>query len=259
MRIITLNANGIRSAQRKGFFGWFAEQQADFLCLQEVRANESQLDDSLFNLEGYHRLIVSAEKPGYSGVAIYAKQTPATISSKMGRSEFDQEGRFVEFGYKDLSIISCYFPSGSSSEARQDAKYRFLNAFDDWLSSHKKPKRNYIICGDLNIAHTNKDLKNWKGNQKNSGFLPEERAWLDQLFNDLGYVDAFRCVDDRDGQYTWWSNRGRARENDVGWRIDYQIVSPELKPFIKNAYVYKETFFSDHAPLIIDYAYDFNE
>jgi exodeoxyribonuclease-3 len=259
MRIITLNANGIRSSQRKGFFRWFSRQRADVLCLQEVRASEDQLDDKLFNLNGYHRSIVPAEKAGYSGVAIYAKAAPVSVNNKMECPEFDKEGRFVEYVYKNISIISCYFPSGSSSEERQDAKYRFLRAFENTLSSIKKNNREFIICGDLNIAHTNKDIKNWKGNKKNSGFLPEERAWLDRLYEELGCVDAFRCMNQDDGQYTWWSNRGRARENNVGWRIDYQVISPGLSSLIKKVRIYKDVFFSDHAPLIIDYSYSINE
>ena len=253
MRIITLNANGIRAAHRKGMFDWLAEQNADVVCIQETKAQQHQLTDAAFRPQGYHCQYVDAQKPGYSGVAIYSRQVPQRIITELGVPEFDVEGRYVEAQFEGLSVVSVYLPSGSSSEARQAAKYRFLDAFSEHLQRLRRRRREYVLCGDWNIAHKSIDLKNWKGNQKNSGFLPEERAWMDTLFDARGFVDAFRVVDPRPERYTWWSNRGRARENNVGWRIDYQIITPGLADKVRAADIYTGQWFSDHAPLTIDY------
>jgi exodeoxyribonuclease-3 len=253
VRIITFNANGLRSAARKGFFQWFARQRADVLCVQEIKAQPPQLEGSPFERRSYHRYVVAAERPGYSGVALYSRSEPLNVVEGFGSDEFDAEGRYVEAEFEHCAVVSVYLPSGSSSEARQEAKFRFLDLFETHLAALRRRSKPYILCGDFNIAHRQIDLKNWRGNQKNSGFLPEERAWMDMMLSDGGYVDAFREINNEPDQYTWWSNRGRAREKNVGWRIDYQIVSKELKGAVRAAAVYKNRFFSDHAPLTIDY------
>ena len=253
MRIITLNANGIRSAQRKGFFEWMARQDADVVCIQETKAQRDQLADPVFHPAGYHCHYADAEKKGYSGVAIYSKQKPAEVVAGFGSREFDAEGRYIEARFKGLSVVSVYLPSGSSSEERQQAKFRFLAEFMPHLRALARKKRDYVLCGDWNIAHKEIDLKNWRSNQKNSGFLPEERAWMDELFGEARFVDAFREADPRPEQYTWWSNRGQAWAKNVGWRIDYQVASPLLRGSVARAGIYKAQRFSDHAPLVIDY------
>jgi exodeoxyribonuclease-3 len=258
MRIISLNANGIRSAGRKGVFDWLSEQNADVVCIQETKAQEHQLtDDALYYPVGYHCAYEDAtSKKGYSGVAIYSKREPDAWVRGYGSEEFDPEGRYLEARFGDLSVVSLYLPSGSSGDERQQAKFRCLDEFMEVLRRGLTEGRRTIICGDWNIAHQEIDLKNWKANQKNSGFLPAERAWMTQVQSELGWLDAYReLYPERTGEaYTWWSNRGRARENNVGWRIDYQMVSPGFKGQIREAQVYTDVFFSDHAPLIIDYA-----
>jgi exodeoxyribonuclease-3 len=254
MRVITLNANGIRAAARKGFFDWLPGQKADVVCLQETKAQEHQLTDPVFRPPGFHSYYVDAEKKGYSGVAIYSRQKPTRVVTRMGIDEFDREGRYVEAQFPGLSVVSLYVPSGSSSEERQAAKFRFMEQFYPMLGKLRRRRRDYIICGDWNIAHKEIDLKNWRGNQKNSGFLPEERAWMDDVFGPARYVDAFRAVNPDPDEYTWWSNRGRAWEKNVGWRIDYQVVTPALGGAVRRAAIYRDERFSDHAPLTIDYA-----
>jgi exodeoxyribonuclease-3 len=253
MRIITLNANGIRSAARKGLFEWLEAQDADVVCIQETKAQRDQLDDPVFHPQGYHSHFFDAEKKGYSGVAVYSRVEPREFVTGYGSREFDREGRYVEARFKGFSVVSVYLPSGSSSEERQQAKFRFLAEFMPHLRALKRKKRDYVLCGDWNIAHKPIDLKNWRSNQKNSGFLPEERAWLDELFDDVDYVDAFREVNPEPDQYTWWSNRGQAWAKNVGWRIDYQVLSPRLRGSVRQAAIYKQQRFSDHAPLTIDY------
>jgi exodeoxyribonuclease-3 len=253
MRIVTLNANGIRSAARKGFFDWMDGQDADVVCVQETKAQLEQLADPVFHPHGYHCYYVDAEKKGYSGVAIYSRRKPERVVAGYGSREFDAEGRYVELQFKGLSVVSLYLPSGSSSEQRQQAKFRFLDEFMPYLRALKRRRRDYILCGDWNIAHRPIDLKNWRANQKNSGFLPEERAWLDRLFDEAGYVDGFREINAEPEQYTWWSNRGQAWQKNVGWRIDYQILSPRLRGSVNAAAIYKAQRFSDHAPLTVDY------
>ncbi|HEX7373790.1 MAG TPA: exodeoxyribonuclease III [Steroidobacteraceae bacterium] len=253
MRIITLNANGIRSAARKGFFEWLGQQDADVVCVQETKAQLEQLADPLFHPKGYHCYYHDAEKKGYSGVAVYSRVKPQDVVVGYGSREFDAEGRYLEVQLKGVSVVSLYLPSGSSSEDRQQAKFRFLAEFMPYLRALKRKRRDYVLCGDWNIAHKPIDLRNWRSNQKNSGFLPEERAWLDELFGDVDYVDAFRAVNADPDQYTWWSNRGQAWSNNVGWRIDYHVLSPRLRGSVRGATIYKQQRFSDHAPLTIDY------
>ena len=254
MRIITLNCNGIRSAAGKGLFQWLPGQAADVVCLQETKAQEHQLGDAAFRPAGYHCRYFDAERKGYSGVAVFSKQKPDRVIRGMGVAEFDQEGRYLEFQFGRLSVVSLYLPSGSSGPERQASKFRFLEAFLPFLRKLGRRSRDYVLCGDFNIAHRPIDLRNWRSNQKNSGFLPEERAWLDRVFGEHGWVDAFREVDPRPEQYTWWSNRGQARAKNVGWRIDYQIVSPSLAGKARAASIFKDTWFSDHAPLTMDYS-----
>jgi len=253
MKIVSCNVNGIRSAYNKGFFDWFKKQKADILCLQELKAHENQIDINLMLGKNTYSYFKCAEKKGYSGVSIHSKLKPDSIVYDYGDKEFDREGRYIEAKFGNLSVISLYAPSGSSGEIRQEAKFRFLKSFKKHLMKNLKSKRKYIICGDWNIAHKEIDLKNWKGNKKNSGFLPEERAWLDDLFINEKYIDAFRILNKKKDEYTWWSNRGKARENNVGWRIDYQVVSGNLKNTIKSQKIYRDKFFSDHAPLIMTY------
>jgi len=253
MRIITLNCNGIRSAARKGLFRWLPRQRADVVCLQETKAQEHQLDHGDFRPAGFHCHYFDAEKKGYAGVAVFSKAEPDAVIRGFGVEEFDREGRYLELRFGKLSVVSLYLPSGSSGPHRQASKFRFLDAFLPYLKSLRRRRRDYVLCGDFNIAHQPIDLKNWRANQKNSGFLPEERAWLDTVFDELGYVDAFREVDERPDQYTWWSNRGQAWAKNVGWRIDYQVTSPSLKGAARAARIYKDRRFSDHAPLVMDY------
>jgi len=253
MRIISLNANGIRAAERKGFFHWLEDQNADVICIQETKAQIEQLTAESFWPSHYHGFYHDAEKKGYSGVAIYCKQQPSDLIKKLDWEAVDREGRFIEAQFGLLSVISLYLPSGSSSEQRQAFKLSVLERFKSYLNGLENNGRHYIICGDWNIAHQKIDLKNWKGNQKNSGFLPEERAWMDQLFADQQWFDAFRLVNPKPEQYTWWSNRGQAWAKNVGWRIDYQIISAGLKDAVRSTEIYKQQRFSDHAPLIIDY------
>ena len=257
MKIMTLNANGIRSATSKGFIEWMLKQHPDVVCLQETKAQEHQLSPDVLKPRGYYGFFHDAEKKGYSGVAIYSKKEPERVQIGLGWPDFDAEGRFLQVDFCDLSVISLYLPSGSSSPERQAAKFDFMGRFLPILKNLYHDRRDYIICGDWNIAHKPIDLKNWRANQKNSGFLPEERAWMDAVLDSVGWVDAFRAINPEPDQYTWWSNRGRAWEKNVGWRIDYQIVSSRLKEAVKSAAIYKEQRFSDHAPLTLTYDYDY--
>lgn len=254
MKVISLNANGIRSAARKGFYEWLNMQDADVVCIQETKAQVSQLSsEAMYFPLGYHCEYVDAEKKGYSGVAIYSRQQPNAVIKSMGFDICDQEGRYLQFDYDDMSIVSIYLPSGTSGDERQAVKYQCLARFAEHLQALKMAGRELIICGDYNIAHKTIDIKNWRGNQKNSGFLPEERAWLDTLFGPLGFVDAFRVKNQLADEYTWWSNRGRAWENNVGWRIDYQLITPGLADSITEVDIYRDQRFSDHAPLLVRY------
>jgi len=254
MKIITANINGIRSASKKGFWSWFADQDADFLCLQELKAHEHQLPPESL-CQNYYRHYHFATKPGYSGVALYSRQQPdkvyiglSSIDPATDWSRFDYEGRFVMADYGKLSVISAYFPSGSSSGLRQAGKMLFLEQFLPLITRLKNEGRELIVCGDINIAHRNIDLKNWRSNRKNSGFLPEERTWFDQWLH-AGFIDVFRQLHPEKEQYSWWSNRGQARNNNVGWRIDYHICTPAIASRIQQTSVYTDNWFSDHAPV----------
>ncbi len=258
MRIITLNANGIRAAARKGFFEWLDKQEADVVCIQETKAQLHQLEDPVFSPEGYHVYYHDAEKKGYSGVAIYSRHEPDRVQHGIGWDLMDCEGRWLRVDLGELTVISLYLPSGSSKEERQQVKYQTMDYLQPLLAEMAADGRHYMICGDWNIAHKKIDIKNWRGNQKNSGFLPEERAWMDELFGSVGMADAFRQVDPREEQYTWWSNRGRAWDNNTGWRIDYQVTTSAIAQTAVRADIYRDERFSDHAPLTLDYDYDIN-
>jgi exodeoxyribonuclease-3 len=256
MRIITLNANGIRAAANKGFFEWMHRQRADVVCIQETKAQHPQLGDRHFFPPGYHVYYHDALRKGYSGTAIYSRPQPDRVHYGLGWEVMDTEGRWLQADFGDLSVISLYLPSGSSKEERQQIKYECMDFLKPRLAEMARDGRSYVICGDWNIAHKKIDIKNWRGNQKNSGFLPEERAWMDEVFGEVGMADAFRAVDPREEQYTWWSNRGRAWDNNTGWRIDYHVSTPDLAEKATRAEIYKDERFSDHAPLIMDYDFE---
>ena len=253
LRIISANLNGIRSASKKGFFEWMGKQDADMVCVQELKAQAADMTEAFLAPHGYHGYFHYAEKKGYSGVGLYTRHRPERVITGFGNTEFDNEGRYVEVQYPHLAVISVYVPSGSSSEERQLAKFRFMEAFLPHLLQLKASGREIVLCGDVNIAHKEIDIKNWKGNLKNSGFLPEERAWIGELFDTHGYVDVFRRLDPRPEQYTWWSNRGQAYAKNVGWRIDYHLATQKIAETASATSIYKDEKFSDHAPLLIDY------
>jgi exodeoxyribonuclease-3 len=253
LRIIALNVNGLRAGARKGLMPWIESSGADFICLQEIKAQIDDLPPELAQPPGWHAHFHLAQTRGYSGTAVFTRHAPSAVRTGFGNPEFDAEGRYVELAYPGLRLVSVYFPSGSSSPERQLAKFRFLEAFLPHLRALQATGDEVVVCGDVNIAHKEIDLKNWKGNLKNSGFLPEERAWLDGLFGPEQWVDVFRTLDPAPERYTWWSARGRARENNVGWRIDYQFATAGMAARASAAHIYTAHAFSDHAPLIIDY------
>ncbi|CAG7595324.1 exodeoxyribonuclease III [Candidatus Vallotia tarda] len=254
LRIITVNLNGIRSAAKKGFFDWFPEQNADIICMQEIRCSQNDMTPKFLMPYDFIGYFQHAEKKGYSGTGLYAKHKPDEFIAGFGNKAFDYEGRYVELRYGDLSLISVYIPSGSSSTERQSIKYRFMDNLYVHLDKLRR-EREVICCGDINIVHKEIDIKNWKGNQKNSGCLPEERAWLTRIFDELGYIDVFRMLDPRPEQYTWWSNRGQAYIKNIGWRIDYQIATASIASTARRTSIFRNIKFSDHAPLTIDYEY----
>jgi exodeoxyribonuclease-3 len=257
-KLTSLNLNGIRSAASKGVEAWIAGTKPDCICVQEVKAQAPDVEGRFEQLAGLQGHFHFAQKKGYSGVAVYTRHAPSDVIVGYGSPEFDAEGRYVELRFdtpaRKLSIISCYFPSGSSGEERQLAKFRFLDEFDPHLVEMKKT-RDFILCGDVNIAHQQQDLKNWRSNQKNSGFLPEERAWMTRLLSDTGLVDVYRRLkpEATEDCYTWWSNRGQAYLNNVGWRLDYHLATPALAALARAEHIYKREKFSDHAPISIDY------
>lgn len=252
LRIMSANLNGIRSAFNKGFYDYLLRANADIVCVQELKAQESDLTDEMKNPYGMYSVFQFAQKKGYSGVALYSKKQPTSTQIGLGIPEFDLEGRFVRADFDDLSVISLYLPSGSISDERQQVKFKFMDAFFPILNQLLSANQRVLICGDWNIAHQNIDLKNWKGNQKNSGFLPQEREWISKLLVS-GWVDVFRTLYPEIPGYTWWSNRGQAYAKDVGWRIDYHMANQALAQTAKSASIYKDEKFSDHAPLIVDY------
>src|SRR3972149_1111020 len=248
MRIITVNLTGIRSAAGKGFYEWLAQQDADIVCLQELKAQEADMTGQMLAPLDYHGYFHYAEKKGYSGVGIYCRERPQHVVAGLGIAEFDAEGRYLCADFAGFSVVSVYLPSGSSGEERQEVKFKFMAAFQPHLLELRTSGREVVICGDWNIAHKEIDLKNWRGNKKNSGFLPEERAWLTGLFDEAGFVDVFRRVHPELEAYTWWSNRGQAWAKDVGWRIDYQIATPGIAARARKESIFKRRRVSDHAP-----------
>ncbi len=259
LRIISLNLNGIRSAVSKGVLEWLAHQDADLVCLQELKAQSTDLSPAMRNPTGLQGWFHHAEKKGYSGVGIYSRQAPDRVIEGLGIADIDAEGRFLQLDFGKLSVVSLYLPSGSSSEERLQIKFSFMERFMPHMAALSASGQEIVVCGDWNIAHREIDLRNWKSNQKNSGFLPAERAWLSRLFDEQGWVDVYRRLhpEATDDCYTWWSNRGQAWAKNVGWRLDYQIATPGLAATARRASVYKNERFSDHAPLTIDYDYTF--
>ena len=257
MKIITLNLNGIRAAARKNFFRWMGRQRADVVCVQELKAQEADFDDVMRAPGTYRGFFHCAEKKGYSGVGLYSRHEPDRAACGVGDREADSEGRYVRADFGKLSVISVYLPSGSAGAHRQASKFRFMEFFFPHLKKLAAEGREILLCGDWNIAHNEIDLKNWRSNRKNSGFLPEERAWLTRVFDELGWVDVYRrlCPQATGDCYTWWSNRGQAYAKNVGWRIDYQIATPKLAATARRVAIYKKERFSDHAPLSIEYDY----
>ncbi|OUV03333.1 MAG: exodeoxyribonuclease III [Betaproteobacteria bacterium TMED82] len=269
LKVISLNVNGIRASVRKGLIQWLIEENPDFICIQELKAQRKDLGNEILEFRSkdgsyLKSTIFCAERPGYSGVGIYSKQKPTSITAGIGVKEFDDEGRVLKIDFDNhlknfplFSIVSLYLPSGSASESRQASKFRFLKSFKstlkNWEMENSKTGREFLLCGDLNIAHTNLDLKNWKNNQKNSGFLPAERSWLTETLFNAGWKDIFRVLEPKKEQFTWWSQRGRAREKNVGWRIDYQIATANLAISAASAKVAETPILSDHAPLIINF------
>lgn len=275
MKVISVNVNGIRAAANKGLYEWLANEDADVVCVQELKAQPDQIQGAPFYPQGVHTYLHAAEKKGYSGVALYCKREPDRVQYGLGDgfADVDSEGRYIQADFGDLSVVSLYLPSGSSKDERQAFKIELMARFESKLADMIASGRRWIICGDWNIAHKKRDIKNWRGNQKNSGFLPEERQWLDWLFGetepetaqaivtpitqsgDAGFRDAFRIVNDLDEQYTWWSNRGQAWANNTGWRIDYHVISANLATAVKpgSARIYTDERFSDHAPLVLEY------
>ncbi len=253
MRVMTFNCNGIRAAARKGFFDWLPSSNVDVVCLQETKAQEHQLDAGLFFPSGYSCYYFDAEKKGYAGTALFSRKPPDRVSTGLGWTMADSEGRYIQADFDNLSIASLYLPSGSAGPERQARKMDFMDRYMAFMKRIRGDGREYIICGDWNICHKEIDLKNWRANRKNSGFLPEERQWLDRLYDDVGFIDAFRLVNQEPDQYSWWSNRGNARANNVGWRLDYQVITPDLKDSVKATEIYTAENFSDHAPVILDY------
>jgi exodeoxyribonuclease-3 len=259
-KLTSLNLNGIRSATTKGLEKWLAAHRPDCICVQEVKAQAPDVSGRFEELAGLKGHFHYAQKKGYSGTAVYTRHEPSEVVIGFGSREFDDEGRFTELRFdtpqRKFSVLSVYFPSGSSGPERQEAKYRFLDAFYPHLQA-LKGSREFILCGDVNIAHQQKDLKNWRSNQKNSGFLPEERAWMTRLLDEAGLVDVYRRLqpDTTDTCYTWWSNRGQAYANNVGWRLDYHLATPALAALARSESIYKGEKFSDHAPITIDYEF----
>jgi len=253
MRVMTFNANGIRAAARKGFFDWLPEANVDVVCVQETKAQIVQLSDPVFHPEQYTCHYFDAVKKGYAGTAIYCRQKPDKVASGLGFEVADTEGRYIQADFGNLSVASLYLPSGSSGTEKQTRKIEFMTQFMKHMKRFKSSGKELMVCGDWNICHKEIDIKNWKPNQKNSGFLPEERQWLDELYDQVGYVDAFREANNEEHQYSWWSNRGQARANNVGWRLDYQVVTPVTAAKVVSAEIYREQSFSDHAPVILDY------
>ncbi|MBP6334089.1 MAG: exodeoxyribonuclease III [Bacteroidia bacterium] len=250
-RIISYNVNGIRAALTKGFDTWLDVTNPDIVCLQEIKASPDQLDLSIFDKRGYHHYWFPAEKKGYSGVAILTKDKPMSITYGSGMNDSDREGRVIRADFGDVSVLSVYAPSGTTGEVRQDFKMEWLVAFQKFVTKLKKERPNLILAGDFNICHKAIDIHNPISNARSSGFLPEEREWMDQ-FTDKGLTDSFRFFNKEPHQYTWWSFRANSREKNLGWRIDYQFVTRELEKNLKHSVLLPEAKHSDHCPVMLE-------
>ncbi|HOY31479.1 MAG TPA: exodeoxyribonuclease III [Bacteroidales bacterium] len=250
-KIVTYNVNGIRSALSKGLLEWIASAEPDIVCFQETKAQPEQIPALDFHAAGYHNYWYSAKKKGYSGVGILTKHEPDRVVYGMGIPKYDDEGRLIRADYGDISVISVYHPSGSSGEERQDFKMLWLEDFLEWISGLKKTRPNLVVCGDYNICHQPIDIHDPVRNATSSGFLPEEREWLSR-FIDSGFVDGFRAFNNEPKQYTWWSFRANARAKNLGWRIDYHMVSEPIKHLMKRAVILPEAIHSDHCPSILE-------
>ena len=249
MKIISYNINGIRAAIRKGFVNWLKKESPDVICLQEIKAFSNQFEVQLFNDLGYYCFWHSAIKKGYSGVAILSKKKPIKVIYGCGLEKFDCEGRVLKIVFDSVSVFSCYFPSGSSGYIRQNFKIEFLNYFYDFIQNDDL--NNLIICGDYNICHQSIDIHDPIRNKNSSGFLPEERKWFTKLLS-LGFIDTFRSLNPQPNQYSWWSYRANARNNNKGWRIDYNLLSSNMENKIKNAGILKNVYHSDHCPVLLE-------
>ncbi|HYC35864.1 MAG TPA: exodeoxyribonuclease III [Usitatibacter sp.] len=256
MRVITCNVNGLRAAHGKGFTDWMLKQKPDIACLQEIKAREVDLPPEVRTPKGLHGYFHPAEKRGYSGVALYSRRAADKVTKGMGIPEFDVQGRFLQADFGELSVVSFYLPSGTMGAEAQARKYQFMDRFLPYLEAMRKRGREFLICGDWNIAHRDIDVKNWKTNQTTTGFLPEERAWLTRVFEEHGFVDVFRKLDPSPDRFTWWNAFGNARARNVGWRIDYQVATPGIAKRARKATIAMEPIFSDHAPVVIDYDYE---
>lgn len=252
-KVTTLNLNGIRSAARKGFAEWLARHDADVVCVQEIKAAVEDIEDGLHQIGRHQGHFYAAERKGYAGVGLYSHKKPKVIRRGFGVPEFDQEGRYLEADFGNVTVVSLYAPSGSANEERYQSKLRFLDAFYPHLKALRESGREVIVCADWNIAHREIDLKNWKSNQKNPGFTPVERDWVTRVIDELGFVDTFRQLDPRPEQYSWWSNRGASWDKNVGWRLDYHLATPALAEKARSEAIYKAEKFSDHAPITIEY------
>ena len=253
MKIISYNLNGIRSALGKGFAQWIEQNDFDVICVQELKANKEQVDTTIFDHLGYHHYWHSAEKKGYSGVGIFSKQKPDLVEIGCGIDEYDKEGRVIKALFGDVMIVNTYFPSGSSGDVRQDVKMKFLNHYLSFIADVKKKYPKLLVAGDYNICHQAIDIHDPKGNKDSSGFLPEERAWMDEFFA-KGFVDTFRHFNQSPHQYSWWSFRANARNNNKGWRIDYINASEAMKPHLKSAAIMPDVKHSDHCPVLLEIA-----
>jgi len=252
MIVVSLNLNGIRSAISKGLFEWLEKENPDLFCVQETKAQPDQIDTLTLKSLGYeYQLIHSAQKKGYSGVAIFSKQKPDYYKIGTGIQDFDKEGRVIRADFGDITVVCVYIPSGTMGDERQEVKMIFLEAFTNYLLDLRKTRPNLLICGDYNICHKPIDINHPERHTGVSGFLPEEREWFDR-FIDLGFVDTFREFNKEPNQYSWWSFRAGSRERNIGWRIDYHIVTESLKSRLKNAKIYQGAVFSDHAPIFVE-------
>jgi exodeoxyribonuclease-3 len=247
--------NGLRSADLKCFMAWLKRQGPDVACLQEIKAQESDLTRELLAPKGLHGFFHPAEKRGYSGVALYARREPDQVTMGLGIREVDAQGRFLQADFGCLSVVSLYMPSGTMGEEAQKRKYAFMDLFLPRLAAMRACGREFVICGDWNIAHREIDVKNWKTNQGTTGFLPREREWLTRVFEQHGFVDVFRAIDPGPDRFTWWVQWANARERNIGWRIDYQVATPKIAALARKATIYTREVFSDHAPVVIDYEY----